>query len=201
MPTLKPSPKRLICGIDEAGYGTWAGPVYVSGVILDPDNPIEGLADSKALKPSQREILYTLIMERALAISTAIISHDTIDTVNIYNANMEGMLQVSREIDRRARQLSGEAFYHIDGENAPKALKPRCRTIVGGDATDPAISAASIVAKVERDRHMEEMGLAYPGYGFEKHKGYGTKLHREMLMEHGPSPIHRMTFKPMKEMV
>lgn len=190
---------EMICGIDEVGTGTWAGPVYVSGVVLDPEITIDGLRDSKKLKPSQRECLYKEILEKALFVETAIIDASDIDRMNIANAVLRGMTSVASQIDVRAAKENMTVRYMIDGEKAPRSLLSRAETIIGGDNLIPAISAASIVAKVERDLHMQEMEKVYPGYGFGQHKGYGTKQHRLMLMEHGPCSIHRMSFRPMKD--
>lgn len=186
---------RLIAGVDEAGRGPLAGPVSVAAVILDPQRPIEGLNDSKKLTETRREALYPQIVERALAHCIVMVMPEEIDRINIYQATMTGM----------CRALAGlplsphEAW--IDGNALPRDLPCAGRAIVGGDALEPAISAASILAKVTRDRWMVELDREHPGYGFAVHKGYGTPAHLEALKRLGPCPMHRRSFAPVKLLV
>jgi ribonuclease HII len=177
----------LVCGVDEAGRGPLAGPVYASAVILDRKRRINGLADSKVLTPERREVLAGRIKERAIAWSVAFASVEEIDRLNIFHASMLAM--------RRAVQALGvkpeEAW--VDGNHCPD-LGCRAKAIVDGDALHPVISAASIIAKTERDAHMREVHERYPLYGFDKHKGYGTSEHLESLGRVGPCEIHRRSF-------
>lgn len=176
-----------ICGIDEAGRGPLAGPVVAAAVILPADCVIEGLNDSKKLTEKKREALFEMIQAQAVACAVAAVDHQTIDTINILQATFQAMREAVAALPEAAD------FALIDGNRAPGLLIPE-RCIVGGDACCPSIAAASILAKVTRDRYMKQMAEAYPAYGFEKHKGYGTKAHNEAILAHGPSPIHRMTF-------
>ena len=188
--TLDPS--LLIAGVDEAGRGPLAGPVVVAAVILDADRPIRGLDDSKQLKEAEREKLYGRIVERALAWSVIFVDHEEIDRINIFQATMQGMT-------RSLLGLSvppGHAL--IDGNRLPKQLPCPATALVGGDALEPAISAASILAKVSRDRFMVTQDSQYPGYGFAKHKGYSVPDHMAALSRLGPCAIHRRSFAPVK---
>ncbi|WP_110301584.1 ribonuclease HII [Dyella sp. AtDHG13] len=186
---------RLIAGVDEAGRGPLAGPVAVAAVILDPARPIDGLDDSKKLTEQKREALYPLIVERALAHCIVMVMSDEIDRINIFQATMTGM----------SRALSGltpaahEAW--IDGNALPRDLPCTGRAIIGGDALEPAISAASILAKVTRDRWMVALDREHPGYGFAEHKGYATPAHLAALQRLGPCPHHRRSFAPVKILV
>jgi ribonuclease HII len=181
-----------VAGVDEAGRGPLAGPVVVAAVVLHPDRPIEGLDDSKKLSETRRERLFPLIVERALAYSVVIIDTEEIDRINIFQATMVGM----------SRAVSGltpsaiEAL--IDGNHLPKDLPCPGRAIVDGDALIPAISAASILAKVTRDRLMVAMDAQHPGYGFASHKGYSTPEHLAALKRLGPCPQHRRSFAPVR---
>jgi len=186
---------RLVAGIDEAGRGPLAGPLSVAAVILDPDRPIAGLNDSKKLSEAKREALYPLIVERALAWCVVLIEPEEIDRLNIFQATMTGM---SRAVAGLAL-MAEEAL--IDGNKLPKDLPCRGRAIVGGDALEPAISAASILAKVTRDRLMVAMESHHPGYGFAVHKGYPTPAHLAALSRLGPCPQHRRSFAPVKRMI
>ncbi|HEX4044348.1 MAG TPA: ribonuclease HII [Gammaproteobacteria bacterium] len=183
-------PTPLIAGVDEAGRGPLAGPVIAAAVILDPRRPIKGLADSKVLTALQREKLFIKIQERALAWSAARATVLEIDTINILQATMLAMQRAMA----RLPILPQTAL--IDGNRCP-LLTCEAKAIIGGDAIEPAISAASIVAKVLRDRIMRFMDKKYPDYGFAQHKGYGTEQHRAALQKHGPCRIHRRSFAPV----
>ena len=176
-----------VCGVDEAGRGPLAGPVYAAAVILPQGKIIDGVNDSKKLSEKKREALFDVIKTEALDYCIATATPEEIDQYNILNATY---LAMSRAVEG----LSHPADYAlIDGNRMPKLSVPG-ETIVKGDARSASIAAASILAKVARDRFMLKMAEMYPQYQFEKHKGYGTKLHYEMLDKFGPSPIHRQTF-------
>jgi ribonuclease HII len=178
----------LVCGVDEAGRGPLAGPVYAAAVILDPARRVNGLADSKVLTAERRETLAGRIRERAIAWAVAAASVEEIDRLNIFHASMLAM--------RRAVQAlavkPGEAW--IDGNACPAELGCAARAFVDGDALHKPISAASILAKTARDAEMCALHERYPQYGFEKHKGYGTPEHLDALGRHGPCEIHRRSF-------
>jgi ribonuclease HII len=176
-----------ICGIDEAGRGPLAGPVCAAAVILPFGCEIDGLNDSKKLTEKKREALFEVVQERALAYSIALVDHKTIDEINILEATFLAMRQA-------AEGLQIPADYALVDGNRSKGLSIPHVCVVGGDAKSPSIAAASILAKVTRDRLMLDYAAQYPEYLFEKHKGYGTKAHYEAILAHGPSPIHRMTF-------
>lgn len=176
-----------ICGCDEAGAGPLAGPVYAAAVILPPELVIEGLDDSKKLTEKKREQLYEIITQKALAWAVAYVSHREIDEINILNARMKTM-----ELAINALEIK-PALALIDGNRSSGITTPN-RTIIHGDSLSASIAAASILAKVSRDRLMVELDKTYPQYGFARHKGYGTKAHYEALREYGPCEIHRMTF-------
>lgn len=176
-----------VCGIDEAGRGPLAGPVVAAAVILPLGCEIPGLNDSKKLTEKKREALFDVICEKAISFSIALVDHKTIDEINILQATYEAMRQA-------VAGLSVPADYaYVDGNRDP-GLSVETACIVGGDAKSMSIAAASVLAKVTRDRYMIEMDAQYPEYGFAKHKGYGTKAHTEAILEHGASPIHRKTF-------
>ena len=172
-----------------------AGPVVVAAVVLDPSRPIDGLNDSKKLSEARRERLYPLIVERSLAHCVVVIEPEEIDRLNIFQATMAGM---SRAVAGLAL-IATEAL--IDGNHLPKDLPCRGRAIVGGDALEPAISAASILAKVSRDRLMVAMEAQHPGYGFAVHKGYPTPAHLAALERLGPCREHRRSFAPVKRLL
>lgn len=176
-----------VCGIDEAGRGPIAGPVAAAAVILDPNKPIEGLNDSKKLTPKKREALYDKICENASDFHITLIAADEIDKTDILSADLLAMKYAFEGLT----EVSGIVL--IDGDVLPE-LNAEMRNVIKGDAKSEAIAAASILAKVERDRYMCEMAGQYPGYGFEKHKGYGTKAHYEAIEKLGLCPIHRKTF-------
>ena len=180
----------LICGVDEAGRGPLVGAVVAAAVILDPNQPIDGLADSKTLSEKRRDALANLIRERALAFCVAQASPTEIDQLNILNATM---LAMQRAVGGLVVPV---ALARIDGNRAP-ILPCAVQTIVGGDALDPSISAASILAKTERDAQMRALHEVYPIFGFDRHKGYPTAEHRRLLAQHGPCDAHRRSFGPV----
>ncbi|MBO4331062.1 MAG: ribonuclease HII [Oscillospiraceae bacterium] len=175
-----------VCGVDEAGRGPLAGPVFAAAVILPPGTVIEGLNDSKKLSEKKREALYGEICEKASEWSVASASEKEIDELNILQATFLAM--------RRAVEgVPSAAFALIDGNRTPPLALP-CRCVVGGDGKYACIAAASIIAKVSRDRYMCALAERYPQYAFEKHKGYGTALHYRLIRQYGPSPAHRLSF-------
>lgn len=185
---------ELICGVDEAGCGPLAGPVIAAAVILDPHNPIAGLADSKKLTARKRETLAVLIQQYAIAWAVGRADVTEIDTINILQATLLAM-------QRAVAALSVKpALALVDGNRPPKLLCPH-RTIIDGDVTEPAISAASIIAKVTRDSEMLQWHEQYPQYGFASHKGYGTAVHLAALREYGASPLHRRSFAPVQAII
>ncbi|MFR5798909.1 MAG: ribonuclease HII [Oscillospiraceae bacterium] len=177
----------VFCGVDEAGRGPLAGDVYAAAVILNPDNYIEGLNDSKKLSEKKREKLYDEIIEKAEDYCIARATIAEIEEINILNA---AMLAMKRAVLGLATKPT---LVLADGNKTPD-VPCEVRAVVKGDGNSASIAAASILAKVTRDRYMLEMAKKYPEYGFEKHKGYGTKLHREKILELGPCPIHRPSF-------
>jgi ribonuclease HII len=177
----------LICGVDEAGRGPLAGPVCAAAVILPDGVVIPGLNDSKKLSDKKRRELFPIIKEKAIAYSIAFADHKEIDEINILQATL---LAMQRAIDGLSVRPD---FALIDG-NRQKDFGLPVQTIVQGDSRSASIAAASILAKVTRDDLMEQLAVQYPGYGFEIHKGYGTKAHYAALKDIGPSPVHRMTF-------
>jgi ribonuclease HII len=190
------SPFPLVAGVDEAGRGPLAGPVIAAAVILDPRRPVEGLADSKRLTERARERLEAALRERALAIGVGVAGSEEIDAINILQATFLAM--------RRALLALGvrPARVRVDGNALPPAegLGFDCEweAVIGGDASVPEISAASIIAKTARDAWMREAARKYPGYGFERHKGYGTAAHIQALASLGPCRLHRRSFAPVK---
>lgn len=179
---------NLVCGVDEAGRGPLAGPVFAAAVILPKGFIVEGANDSKKLSEKKREALFEKIKEEALYYSIAMVDEKVIDKVNILNATFIAM---NNAIDNLRQKPD---FVMIDGNKIPVGLEIPSEAIVKGDANSISIACASILAKVSRDRYMLEMAEKYPQYQFEKHKGYGTKLHYQMLDEYGPSEIHRQSF-------
>jgi ribonuclease HII len=184
--------RPLTCGVDEAGRGPWAGPVTAAAVILDPACPIAGLTDSKKLSEAARDRLAPLIRDRALAWAIAEASPEEIDRLNIREATF---LAMSRAIAGLAR---APAHILIDGNALPKDLPAPATAIIRGDLTEPAISAASILAKTHRDAQMKAYCAQHPGYGFSQHKGYGTAAHAEALARFGPCALHRRSFAPVR---
>ncbi len=179
---------KNICGIDEAGRGPLAGPVVVAGVIMPEDSMIEGVNDSKKVSEKKRELLYDKIIEEAISYSVAIIGQDVIDDINILNATKSGVTSVVKGLDVRPDLIIIDALQHIDTDGVPYD------SIIKGDAKCYSIAAASIIAKVTRDRIMREWDSVYPQYGFAKHKGYGTAQHIAAIKEYGLCPIHRRSF-------
>lgn len=178
---------NMIAGVDEAGRGPLAGPVYAAAVILSPDTVIKGINDSKKLTEKRREELFCEITEQAVAYSVFSVDEKRIDEINILNATFEAM---NGAVDG----LSVKPDYVLIDGNRIKNMTLPHETVVKGDAKSASIAAASILAKVSRDRFICEMAKKYPEYGFEKHKGYGTKAHNEAILKHGPCEIHRRTF-------
>lgn len=180
--------------VDECGAGPLCGDLVVAAVILDPDNPIIGLNDSKKLTEKKRELLYPQIIEKALDYCIVHISPKEIDKINIFQARMLGMKMAIEGLKR-------VDYAVIDGNKIPQGLLVEADYVIKGDAKIEGIGAASILAKVTRDRQMDEQSKIYPGYGFEKHKGYGTKVHMEALKKLGPCEIHRFSYAPVKEAI
>lgn len=178
---------KVICGCDEAGRGPLAGPVFAAAVILRENEDIPGLNDSKKLTEKQREKLFDIIKERAVAYAIAKAEVQEIEDINILNASMLAMKRAIEQLDTRPE------FALIDG-NVARGFDIPARPVIKGDALSPSIAAASILAKVARDRYCTEMDKEYPMYGFAKHKGYPTKEHKAAVIKYGPSPVHRMSF-------
>lgn len=178
---------NVVCGVDEAGRGPLAGPVFAAAVILPQGLAIEGIDDSKKLSEKKREALYDEIKSLALAFNVAFATEKEIDEVNILNATFLAMKRAVYGLSLRP------GLVLVDGNKAP-ALELPTKTIVKGDSLSASIAAASILAKVERDRLMKKLGEKYPDYGLEKHKGYGTKMHVEAIKRHGPAKVHRKSF-------
>ncbi|MEO9653728.1 ribonuclease HII [Marinomonas sp.] len=185
----------LLAGVDEAGRGPLAGEVVAAAVILDPNNPIEGLADSKKLSEKKREALFDEIKQKALSYAIASASVAEIDELNILHASMLAMSRAVAALDVAPEHAL------IDGNRIPKALICPAEAVVKGDARHQAISAASILAKVSRDRDIVAYGQQNPQYGFEKHKGYPTAVHLQALKDHGLTPLHRRSFGPVKRII
>jgi len=184
----------LVAGVDEAGRGPLAGPVVAAAVILDDQHPIQGLADSKKLTTLRRERLFDEIRAKALCCSIAEASVEEIDTLNILQATLLAMRRAVEGLRLKPNKVL------VDGNRLP-VLDVLAEAIVKGDSKVPAISAASILAKVHRDRLCDDWHAQYPMYGFDAHKGYGTATHLQALREHGPSPWHRRSFAPVRESV
>lgn len=184
--------EHLIAGVDEAGRGPLAGPVVAAAVILDPERPIDSLADSKTLSSQRRQALAARIEHQALAFGIGVIDAAAIDRINILQATHRAMRAA---LDALAVE---PARVRIDGNRAP-TLPWAAETVIGGDRLDRAIGAASILAKVHRDALMREYHARWPVYGFDRHKGYPTPAHLAALAEHGPCPIHRQSFRPVQQ--
>lgn len=184
---------ELIAGVDEVGRGPLAGPVVVAAVILPPDCFIEKLNDSKKLSEKTREKLYDIIMDKAVAVKWTAVDEKTIDRINIYQASMNGMYEAVYGLDPRPQEVLIDAM-------PLNRLEIPSQSIVKGDAKSASIAAASIIAKVTRDRMMADFDRQYPQYGFAKNKGYGTAEHLAALRQYGPCPIHRRSFEPIKSM-
>ena len=179
---------KVICGVDEAGRGPLCGPVSVAACILNPDDPIEGLNDSKKLSEKKREALYEQIVSRALAWKVILVGPEIIDRDNILQATMGGMRQAVEELDITPN------YVVVDGNRCPTGLSMPCEAMVKGDARSASISAASILAKVTRDRYMCELDKQFPQYKLAQHKGYPTKLHYELIAQYGIQPFYRRSF-------
>ena len=179
---------KYICGIDEAGRGPLAGPVVVASVIMPENSMIEGVNDSKKVSEKKREKLYDLILEEAISYGVGIIGQDEIDEINILNATKKGLTTSLKELTQKPDLIIVDALTHIDTLGTPY------ESIIKGDAKCYSISAASIIAKVTRDRIMREWDKIYPQYGFAQHKGYGTSAHINAIKEYGPCILHRKTF-------
>lgn len=186
--------RQAVCGADEAGRGPLAGPVVAAAVILDAQTSIDGLRDSKKLSPMQREAIAQAIRAKALACAIGVASVEEIDALNILQASLLAMRRAIEALDPPA------SFALIDGNCVPRLAIP-ARAIVGGDATEPAISAASILAKVHRDALMRALDAAHPGYGFARHFGYPTAEHLRRLHELGPCAAHRRSFAPVRALL
>ena len=179
---------KYICGIDEAGRGPLAGPVVVASVIMPKDSMIEGVNDSKKVSEKKREKLYEEITNTAIAWGVGIIDQREIDEINILNATKKGLTNSLKELEIKPDLILVDALTNIDTLGIPY------RSIIKGDAKSYSIAAASIIAKVTRDRIMRQWDELYPEYGFEKHKGYGTKMHIDAIKEYGPCPLHIKSF-------
>lgn len=184
----------LVCGVDEAGRGPLAGAVFAAAVILDPNRPIAGLADSKKLSEKKRDFLAGEIKEKALAWSIASCTADEIDQINILQASLLAMKRAVESLSLVPDEVL------IDGLHCPKLTIPM-QAIVKGDSKEASISAASILAKTARDAELYQLDIEYPQYGFAKHKGYPTPLHIQMLELHGVLPIHRKTYAPVRRLL
>jgi len=185
---------KYIAGVDEAGRGPLVGAVVAAAVILDPQNPIEGLNDSKKLTEKKRNTLAVEIRQKALAWSVVSVDEKEIDRINILQASLLAMKRAVESLDQAAD------FVLVDGNKCPD-LNVEVEAIVKGDSKVAAIAAASILAKVDRDQQMVDLHEQYPQYGFDKHKGYPTKVHMELLIKHGPCPLHRKSFGPVKKLL
>lgn len=185
---------KYIAGVDEAGRGPLAGPVFAAAVIFDKDTVINEINDSKKLSEKKREELFDVIREKALCYAIVSADEKEIDRINILAATLKCF-------NRAVSDLSITPDIALIDGNRVGEMPVAARTIVKGDANSMSIAAASILAKVARDRYITEMSHLYPEYNFQKHKGYGTKEHLELIAKHGPSPIHRLTFKGVREYV
>ena len=187
-----------ICGVDEAGRGPLVGSVIAGAVVLDPNQPIMGLRDSKKLSPARREQLYAEIMQKARAWGIGQASPSEIDTLNILQATMLAMRRAIEALSERLGEWPSKAL--IDGNRCP-ILPIASEAIIKGDAKEPAISAASIIAKVTRDQQMQALHTQYPQYGFNQHMGYPTEAHMQALKQYGPCEEHRRTFAPVRDLI
>jgi len=187
-----------ICGVDEAGRGPLVGSVVAGAVVLDPNQPIIGLRDSKKLSPARREQLYAEIMQKARAWGIGQASPSEIDTLNILQATMLAMRRAIEALSERLGEWPSKAL--IDGNRCP-ILPIASEAIIKGDAKEPAISAASIIAKVTRDQQMQVLHTQYPQYGFNQHMGYPTEAHMQALKQFGPCEEHRRTFAPVRDLI
>lgn len=187
-----------ICGVDEAGRGPLVGSVVAGAVVLDPSRPILGLKDSKKLSPTKREYLYAEIMQKAKAWGIGQASSIEIDELNILQATMVAMRRAVESLANRLGEWPSKAL--IDGNRCPQ-LPITSEAIIQGDAKEPVISAASIIAKVTRDQQMQDLHLRHPQYGFNQHMGYPTEVHIQALRQYGPCVEHRRSFSPVRELI
>ena len=185
---------EIMAGVDEAGRGPLAGPVIAAAVILDPENPVQGLMDSKKISEKKRNILAKEIREKALAWAIGRAEHDEIDAINILQASLLAMKRAVESLSIKPELVLVDGLYCPD-------ISYNVKAIIKGDSKVPAISAASIIAKVTRDKEMVALDSQYPGYGFSRHKGYPTKMHVNALKELGVSSIHRKSFAPVKQLL
>ena len=185
---------EIMAGVDEVGRGPLAGPVIAAAVILNPENPIQGLMDSKKISEKKRDILAKEIREKALAWAIGRAEHDEIDSINILQASLLAMKRAVESLSIKPELVL------VDGLHCPD-ISQNVKAIIKGDSKIPAISAASIIAKVARDSEMVALDSQYPGYGFSRHKGYPTKMHVDALKELGVSSIHRKSFAPVKQLL
>ncbi len=195
--TLQEEGFDIIAGIDEAGRGAWAGPVYAGAVVFDPDMNLDRLIDvidSKLLTPQKRDELFEVIMDKALAVGIGFVNNKEIDKTDIKESSFEAMRMAINQLKHKPDYLLVDAF-KIEKVSLPQ------KNIIKGDQKIFSIAAASIVAKVSRDREMERLNKQYPGYSFDEHKGYGTKKHQEALGKLGVCDIHRVSYKPIKQLV
>lgn len=181
-----------IAGVDEAGRGPWAGPVVTAAVVLGAKTRLKGLDDSKKLTARKREMLYVEIKARAVAVGVSVVTHETIDQINILQATYKSMREALLQVEGKYQLVLVDGW-KIQGLSGPQ------HGIIDGDTKSASIAAASIIAKVTRDRIMHELSKTYPQYGFQNHKGYGTAEHTRALREFGPCPIHRKSYAPIKE--
>lgn len=188
---------HLVAGSDEAGRGALLGPLYAAAVILDPDQPISGLDDSKKLSPAQRELLAAAIREKAVAFKVVSVSAEEVDALNVYEASRQAMIRALRLLDPPPDFILTDAM-PLSSPNCGDFSVPHL-AIIHGDARSISIAAASILAKVERDAHLLTLDQKYPQYGLSKNKGYGTREHLEALTRCGPCPEHRQTYQPVKD--
>jgi ribonuclease HII len=186
---------ELLAGVDEVGRGCLAGPVVVAAVILAPGRELPGVRDSKQLSPAARERAYALIRTEAKAMAALAVHQREVDRLNVLGASLAGMARVVQRLERRAQLTIGHVL--VDGHQLPPDLSRRATAVVKGDCRSQSIAAASIVAKVLRDRLMRSWAKRFPGYGFERHVGYPTPEHRAALAKHGPCALHRTSFAPV----
>jgi ribonuclease HII len=189
---------RLVAGCDEVGRGALLGPLYAAAVILDPAKPIRGVDDSKKLTPCRRESLASEITEKALAFQVACLSAAEVDALNVYEASRQGMIRAVLALDPAPEFILTDAMPLKGCAKTAGFLIPH-RAVVHGDALSVSIAAASILAKVARDAHLQELDRLYPQYGLSRNKGYGTRQHLEALAVYGPCPEHRRTYQPVKD--
>lgn len=192
---------KLICGVDEAGRGPLAGAVYAAAVVLDEQQPIDGLADSKKISEKKRDALAIEIKEKALAWAIASSSVEEIDQINILQSSLLAMQRAILSVQQTLSLTSNShVLVQVDGNKCPTIDLP-CEAVIKGDSKVAAISAASILAKTARDAELYKLDTLYPEYGFAKHKGYPTKAHMTLLKQHGVSPVHRKSYGPVKALL